>query len=75
MDPRAAYRHSGYKSFAAGAPAAAGRPCGECGKPMTAGTDHRPSVDHLIALSDGGSNDPSNFRWVGLSCNRRKARR
>jgi len=27
------------------------------------------SVDHIIPISNGGTNDPSNLRWMCRSCN------
>lgn len=35
------------------------------------GYDHRPSVDHVRRIEDGGGND-GNLQIVGLSCNLEK---
>lgn len=34
-----------------------------------------PSVDHIVARADGGSDDPSNLQLAHLTCNHRKSRR
>ena len=43
--------------------------CPICGLPMT---DKDSDFDHIIPLSRGGSNDPSNIRMVHKSCNKFK---
>lgn len=42
--------------------------CGICGKP---GADH---VDHIVAVVNGGTDDPSNLRAAHGACNLSKGR-
>jgi 5-methylcytosine-specific restriction endonuclease McrA len=44
--------------------------CPECGMPMRA--EHALHVDHIVALSRGGTNHPSNLRVLHRRCNLRK---
>lgn len=43
--------------------------CQSCGKPENS---TQLSIDHIIPLALGGSNDISNLQTLCLSCNRRK---
>jgi 5-methylcytosine-specific restriction enzyme A len=43
--------------------------CQSCGKPENC---TQLSIDHIIPLALGGSNDISNLQTLCLSCNRRK---
>jgi hypothetical protein len=43
-----------------------GLPCIGCGKPSN-------TIDHIIPLSKGGTNDPSNLQPMCSRCNSRKA--
>lgn len=42
-----------------------GKPCVKCGKPAD-------TVDHIIPMSRGGTNDPDNLQPMCWDCNRRK---
>lgn len=54
----------------------AGFVCVECGTDMRFWVSKRwPSVDHIVPLSKGGSNDRSNLRVVCNVCNSRKGNR
>jgi 5-methylcytosine-specific restriction endonuclease McrA len=44
--------------------------CAICGEPFT--PQDPPTRGHIIALANGGSNDPSNFQAEHRSCNLRK---
>ena len=65
--------------------AAANRlPCSHCGRPIDYARRgpyrDAPSVDHIVAVDEGGTDDPSNLRPVHCGCNshienaRRRAR-
>lgn len=43
--------------------------CSICGKPMT---EWDKTLDHIVPLSRGGKNDPSNYRCVHKQCNKLK---
>lgn len=45
-----------------------GKPCVECGEPSD-------SIDHIIPLSRGGTNDISNLQPMCLKCNIKKGNR
>jgi hypothetical protein len=38
----------------------------------TRGSDHGPSVDHIVPRSQGGSDDPANLRLAHWGCNRNR---
>ena len=42
-----------------------GLPCAKCGKPSD-------TVDHIVPISKGGTNDPGNLQPMCISCNSRK---
>lgn len=46
-----------------------GRACGLCGDPIP--SRETPSIDHIIAVALGGSDEPSNLRLTHLVCNQR----
>jgi hypothetical protein len=57
-----------------------GTDCGLCGEPVDmnlplSGDLMRPSVDHVLPRSLGGSHDPSNLQLAHLRCNMRKSNR
>lgn len=47
-----------------------GKRCHICGKPFT--RKNPPTLDHVLALAKGGTNEPSNFAPAHLRCNIRK---
>jgi 5-methylcytosine-specific restriction endonuclease McrA len=54
--------------------------CQECGVEVQVGKrdryDNHPTlaeIDHIVAVADGGTNDPQNLRLTCLACNRKKA--
>lgn len=51
------------------AKAALGSGCKYCSKPLTV---KLLSLDHLVPLANGGTNDPSNFQLICKPCNRAK---
>lgn len=60
---------------------ASDRACGACGKPIRAlGRDTPPyfaewaygQIDHILARSRGGQNEPANLRLLCVSCNASK---
>lgn len=53
----------------------AGQVCGECGFGMGAGAKRTPTLDHVVALANGGRNDLGNLRIICNRCNSRKADR
>lgn len=54
---------------------AAGDVCSECHQTMAAGSKRRPTLDHRVALANGGTNEASNLRVICNRCNSRKADR
>jgi 5-methylcytosine-specific restriction enzyme A len=44
--------------------------CQSCGK---TDTETKLSIDHIIALASGGSNDMSNLHTLCITCNRQKS--
>lgn len=54
---------------------AAGSHCPECREFMGAGAKRTPSLDHILPLSRGGTNHPSNLRVICNRCNSRKGDR
>ena len=48
-----------------------GGTCGICGAPVDLA---KMDIDHIVQLTDGGSDDPSNLRVTHPSCNRRRPR-
>lgn len=48
--------------------------CDYCGGLYTSDKEGSKSLDHVIPVSRGGTNDPSNIKICHLSCNRAKAR-
>lgn len=54
----------------------AGNKCSECGHDMRFWVSRRwPTVDHIKALANGGSNDAVNLRVICNRCNSRKSDR
>ncbi len=48
--------------------------CQSCGNPIAAflGSTDRPHIDHIVALVNGGGNDPTNLRLLCAACNLKK---
>jgi 5-methylcytosine-specific restriction endonuclease McrA len=48
--------------------------CQKCGRPTIAsfGSDETPHIDHVVALANGGGNDPTNLRILCAACNLEK---
>ena len=44
--------------------------CFYCGEPMTRGGSDPESLEHVLAVSRGGTHAPDNLRLAHLSCNR-----
>lgn len=56
--------------------AASGQPCPECGNAMARWCGRRVvSLDHIVAISKGGTNELSNLRAICNRCNARKGSR
>lgn len=49
--------------------------CTECGNYMGHGAKRKPSLDHIKALANGGTNAISNFRVICNRCNSSKGTR
>lgn len=71
-DPDRLRRQPAYRATERLLPGFVGAPCAICGKPMQHRSQgkHYPTRDHIVPLSDKGTNDPSNIRVAGWSCNR-----
>jgi 5-methylcytosine-specific restriction endonuclease McrA len=52
-----------------------GKPCPCCGNAMIPGTERRPTKDHVIPKSRGGTLEGNNCRIVCKCCNHEKADR
>jgi 5-methylcytosine-specific restriction endonuclease McrA len=52
--------------------AAIGTPCPDCNRIMTRGGETRPSCDHIVPKSDGGTRHHTNIRIVCAECNVRR---
>lgn len=56
--------------------AATGKPCPVCDEAMARWCGRRvPSVDHILAISKGGTNDIFNLRVICNRCNAKKGNR
>lgn len=56
--------------------AATGKPCPVCHEAMARWCSRRvPSLDHILAISKGGTNDISNLRVICNRCNAKKGNR
>lgn len=51
--------------------------CQRCSRPAlpSFGSDEPPHIDHVVALADGGCNDPTNLRLLCADCNLKKGPR
>lgn len=70
---RVGYRDPDYHRNAARARKRAGGRCELCGAPFT--DDDPAEVDHIVSLSEGGTNDPGNLRVIHRSENQQRRRR
>ena len=70
---RAGYRDQNYHRNAAKARKRAGGRCELCGGPFT--DDDPAEVDHVVALSEGGTNAPANLRVIHRSENQQRRRK
>lgn len=51
--------------------------CALCGEPfreVSRGSIYAKSIDHVVRVSDGGTNDLSNLRLAHVACNRMRER-